>query len=408
MIVIEGIRIALWVLWNNKLRSLLTLLGNVVSVMSLVAVVSVIDGVNKYVKEKLADKGTGVFEVQKFNEFDFLTDPDKFVEALKNPDLTLRDVDYLAENLTLAKAVGANVDAGATVKAGRRQVEGVSIEGKSPKYEEIQPLNLDAGRQMLPFEMRARHAVAIIGHEVRDQLFPNMDPIGRTLKINGIPFEVVGLAEERGTILGQSQDLFIYIPVATFQKVFGPRRWMSILVAANDLETFEQAKDEAVLAMRARHRLRPGQENNFAITTSDELLGLWTNISAGLFMVMTMIVAVSSVVAGIVIMNIMLMAVTERTREIGIRKAIGARRSHIMWQFLIESVTMAVVGGAIGVVGGFLLALAVKTYSPMPAEVRPWSIILGIGVTVVVGLFFGIFPARRAAKLDPIEALRYE
>jgi putative ABC transport system permease protein len=408
MIFVEGIRIALWVLWNNKLRSALTLLGNVVSVMSLVAVVSVIDGVNRYVKEKIADKGTGVFEIKKLNELELLTDPDKFVEALKNPDLTVRDIEFLQENLSLARAVGANVDSFATVKAGKRQIEGVSVEGKSPRYNEIQPLDLTAGRHFTPSEVLARRAVAVIGKDVREQLFPNADPIGKDLKIRGVRFTVVGLAEERGSVLGQSLDLFAYIPVSTFQKLFGTRNWMSILVAARDLDGFEAAKDEAIAAMRVRHRLRPGQENDFAVTTSDTLLDLWTNISAGLFMMLTLIVAISSVVAGIVIMNIMLMAVTERTREIGIRKAIGARRSHILWQFLIESVTLSIMGGVLGVIGGFLLASAVAAYTPMPAEVRPWSIVLGLGVTFGVGLFFGIYPANRAAKLDPIEALRHE
>jgi putative ABC transport system permease protein len=408
MILFEGIRIALWVLWNNKLRSLLTLLGNVVSVMSLVAVVSVIDGVNRYVKDKIADKGTGVFEIQKLNELDLLTDPDKFLEALKRPDLTVRDVDYLQDHLSLARAVGANVDATATLKAGVRQIDDVDVEGKSPLYNEIQPLDLIAGRQISPFEVQGRREVAVIGQEVRNQLFPDRDPIGKILKINGLRFTVIGLADVRGSVLGQNLDLFVYIPVTTFQKVFGNQRWLSILVAAQDLDTFDQARDEAVAVMRARRHLRPGQEDNFAVTTSASLLGLWSNISTGLFMMLTLIVAVSSVVAGIVIMNIMLMAVNERTREIGVRKAIGAKRWHILWQFMVEAMTLSVIGGLIGVTAGFFLAEGVAAFSPVPAAVRPWSILLGLAVTFVVGVFFGLYPANRAARLDPIEALRYE
>jgi putative ABC transport system permease protein len=408
MIFIEGIRIALWVLWNNKLRSFLTLLGNVVSVMSLVAVVSVIDGVNRYVKDKIADQGTGVFEVKKLNELELLTDFDKFLEALKNPELTVRDAQYLKEHVSLARAVGVQVDSEATLKAGTRQIEGVNVEGKSEQYNDIQNVDLDAGRHMTAFEVQNRRAVAVIGKDVREQLFPDVDPIGKSLKIDGNRFTVVGLASERGSVLGQNLDLFVFIPVTTFQKVFGNQRWLSVLVAVRDLDEFDEARDEAVVAMRTRHHLRPGKENDFAITTSESLLNLWSNISSGLFMMLTLIVAVSSVVAGIVIMNIMLMAVNERTREIGVRKAIGAKRSHILWQFMIEAMTMSVIGGVLGVTLGFLLASAVAAFTPVPATVRPWSIILGLGVTFVVGVFFGLYPANRAARLDPIEALRYE
>jgi putative ABC transport system permease protein len=408
MILLEGIRIALWVLWNNKLRSALTLLGNVVSVMSLVAVVSVIDGVNTYVKEEIADKGTGVYEISRVNPLEILTDPDRFLESLKNPNLTLDDVEYLRAHLRLARAVDAKAQTQATLKAGTRSLDAVGVEGRDAVYNEIQALDLAAGRHFVPFEVQQRRAVCVIGRRVREQLFPERDPIGRTLDVGGHRFTVVGLAAERGTVLGQDLDLFVMIPVTTFQKIFGSRRSLSILVAASDLNDLELAREEGVVAMRIRHGLRPTQENNFAVTTSEGLLGLWSSISRGIFLVLTLVVAISSVVAGIVIMNIMLMAVSERTREIGVRKAIGARRSHILWQFLIEAVTLSVIGGVLGIAGGFVLAEAVRSFSPMPATVQPWSIGLGLGVTGVVGLFFGLVPASRAANLDPIEALRHE
>mgnify|MGYP001083290754 FL=1 len=250
--------------------------------------------------------------------------------------------------------------------------------------------------------------MAVLGWEVYERFFKGRDPIGRKIKIGGRHFVIIGVVKDLGTVLGQSRNQFVLVPVTTFLKEYGSRRSISIKVRAADIRLMEQAIDEATMAMRVRHRLRPLEQNDFSITTSQQLISLWEQISQAIFNALIFIVSISLVVGGIVLMNVMLVSVTERTREIGVRKALGARRSNIVWQFIVESVTLSIVGGVIGIVLGFTLAAVISLVSPLPYLVAPWSIVAGLAVTFAIGLVFGTYPANKAARLDPVVALHYE
>jgi putative ABC transport system permease protein len=250
--------------------------------------------------------------------------------------------------------------------------------------------------------------VAVIGFDIAEMLYPDVDPIGKEIKIAGIQHRIIGVLKKRAGVFGGDPNRMVVIPISSFQKIFGAHNSITISIKATDLEHVPECVDQTRLAMRSLRRLGPNRDDNFAIVTSDNLLNLWEGISKGIFAALIGIVSISLVVGGIVIMNIMLVSVTERTREIGIRKALGATRMNILWQFLVESITLSSVGGVLGIVFGFAIAAAVAYLSPLPYAIKMWSILLGLAVTFAVGVFFGIYPASEAAKLDPIEALRYE
>jgi putative ABC transport system permease protein len=402
----ESVGIALNAIWANKLRSFMTVLGNIIAVTSIIAVVSLIQGLNGAVKDAiLSEVEADAFVVNRrpvtLNEED--------EERTRNyPRVTLDDAEAIREFSPLVKAVMA--EAGGTGAASYRAniLESLSVRGVTREYLSFTTFKIALGRFISPSEIDRNRPVAVLGWDAADRLFKGVDPLDKIIRIEGSHFRVVGVSEKKGAIFGQSQDEFAVIPLGAFQKIFGARQSLNITVKPKDPSLVDAAMDDATVALRIQRRLRPKDENNFGMFTSETFLQIYRDATSKIFAVLVGVVALSLVVGGIVIMNIMLMVVTERTQEIGLRKALGARRRHITWQILTESVTLSVAGGIVGTSLGFLAALLIAALSPLPATVQWWSVALGIGMTAAVGLFFGLYPAQRAARLDPIEALRRE
>jgi len=409
MLFCEGIRIAFNALRENKLRTFLTLLGNIVGTMSVIAVVSLIGGVDDYVREEVADEGSNVFTIQRINFFEAITDLDAFLEALaRNEVIRLSDVEYLKDKVPSASYIGGAIDGRDEIMSGGSWLENIGIRGRSAEYPMIENADLHEGRHISLLEVKRSAPVAVIGWDVKERLFGGLNPIGKKIKIGGKHFLVIGVTKDMGTLFGESRNRFIYIPITTFLKMYGSRSSIEVKVKAADIRMLEQAIEESRLAMRIRHKLRPMEEDDFGISTSEQLVSLWQKISSSIFNALIFIVSISLVIGGIVLMNVMLVSVTERTREIGIRKALGARRSNIVWQFIVESITLSVTGGIIGIVIGFTIAAIISFVSPLPYIIAPWSIAAGLIVTFVIGVVFGTYPANKAAKLDPVVALHYE
>uniref|UniRef100_A0A832I0P7 FtsX-like permease family protein n=1 Tax=Eiseniibacteriota bacterium TaxID=2212470 RepID=A0A832I0P7_UNCEI len=401
----ESAGIALGAIRANKLRSFLTLLGTIIGVMSVIAVVSFVEGMNRYVSEKLLAAGSNVFSIDKFG---LITSQEAYEEAMRRPDVTPDDADVLRASMRHATLVVANGFTRAAVRYRDKVVRGVSVRGRGAGYEVIDDLAIEAGRHLSEYDDQRRRLVAVIGPEIAEELFPGLDPVGRTIRVGNYAFEVVGVTVAKGKVLGQSQDRFVAVPIRTFVKYMVERPSIEIAIKSRDQASLELAQAEARTLMRARHRLRPNEPDDFAITTSDTFMELYRNLTGGIFVVAIGVSAISLVVGGIVIMNIMLVSVTERTREIGVRMALGARRRDILAQFLVESTTLSLAGGVLGIVLGVSLALIVGAVSPLPAAVSLPALAMGILMSTFVGVFFGSYPAARAARLDPIEALRYE
>jgi putative ABC transport system permease protein len=401
----ENLRIALEALRTNKLRSVLTVIGNVVAVMSVIAVVAVIDGMNTYVSEKILEQGLKVIYIDKFG---LITNEDAWREAMKRRDLTLLDAEALKGQSRLASEVVGQLETNKRVRAGKVELSNVRILGTTEGYEAVGTYDIDQGRSLEDDEIAKRRGVCLIGSELAQQLFPVLDPIGQDIRVGGYSLKVVGTVAARGNVLGQSQDNFVLLPFGQFQKIFGPHESITILMRARPAADIERAKDEARVILRARRHVPIGKPDDFAITTSETYMALYQNLTQGIFAGTIGLVAISLLVGGIVIMNIMLVAVTERTREIGIRKALGARQSDLLSQFLSETVVLSMFGGLLGVAVGVALALLVRVFTPLPATIQPWSVAISLLVASSIGLFFGVYPATRAAKLDPIVALRQE
>ncbi|MBP1608044.1 MAG: macB 48 [Acidobacteria bacterium] len=408
MQLMEGVIIALQALWANKLRTILTLLGNIVGVMSVIAVVSIIDGANSYIRTEVANEGSGIFTVTRFSGQDMLSDYDKFLKSLHNPKITLDDLDYLRERVTLAEYMDGNVSTSAQVKYVGKNINSVNIMGRSEFYPLMGKWELKEGRHFTALDVQRKAPVAVIGFDIADRLFAAVDPVGKSIKIGGIDHQIIGVLEKKGGVMGGNANLVAVIPITAYQRLYGSRDSIRISVKAANLDQVRECADQARQAMRNRRHLGPRRDDNFAIITSDNLISLWERISSGIFASLIGVVSISLVVGGIVIMNIMLVSVTERTREIGIRKALGATRKNILWQFMVEAVTLSSVGGILGIGLGFTAAALVAYFSPLPYAIKIWSILIGMGVSFAVGVFFGAYPAMQAAKLDPIEALRYE
>jgi putative ABC transport system permease protein len=405
--ILDSARIAIQSIWANKLRSLLTVLGNIVAVTSIVTVVSLIQGMNSYVTTAIvSDVGADSFTVQRLPPIRTEADEER-VRA--NPRITLAEahaIKRISDNITSVMAQAQN---SATLSYRAQEIESVSIQGVTSEYADFGTFNADErGRMMSATEVDRSQLVTIIGFDIADKLFGEVNPLDKDVKIAGIPFRIVGVSEKKGSVFGNSQDNFAVIPLGAFQKLFGARQSLTLSVKPKTPDIIEAAKEDAILALRVSRRLKPNQPDNFGLFTSDTLLEFYHNATNGIFAVLVGVVALSLVVGGIVIMNIMLMVVTERTREIGLRKALGAKRRDIMSQVLTESVTLSTFGGLVGISLGFLAAQGIARFSPLPAKLELWSVILGIGITAGVGLFFGAYPAARAARLDPIEALRRE
>ena len=402
---LESLKIALAAVWANKLRSFLTVLGNIVAVTSIIAVVSLVQGIDDYVSDAIvADLGVGTFSVQRFG---MIRSDDDFEKMLSNPPVTERDATAV-RTANLVTHVMSEAGSSANLRYKDRLLEGVSVTGVSRDYAEFGGYKVERGRLVTPAEIDRKRPVALIGWDVADKLFPDEDPLDKLITVGGSHVRVVGVNEKKGSFFGSSQDQFAVIPIGLSAKLFGARQSIGLTAKPANPRDTAAAMDAATVAVRAERKLKPGQKDNFGIVTSDTFLGMFRQITSGIFGVLIGVVALSLVVGGIVIMNIMLMVVSERTAEIGLRKALGARRKDIIWQFLIESVALSTMGGVVGTVLGFSAAWAVTKLTPMPASVHVYSVAMGIGMTVVVGLFFGLYPSIKAARLDPIEALRRE
>ena len=402
---LESVGMALKSLVSNKLRSILTLIGVIIGVMTVIAVVSIIAGMNKYVADQISSLGSTTFFIDKFG---ITMSEEDYINALKRKDLGIEDMEAVRKNCSLCWKVGARQVTFRKVKYKKEYVSDITIVGATANFSEVMDFDLSSGRSHTDFEDEHNRRVALLGWEVADNLFPNQDPIGKDVKIGNYYFRVVGVAEKRGSFLGQSQDDFVVIPITTFNKIFGTKRYMLIFVKVEDFSLMQQAQDQVRLILRARRHVPYDKPDDFAISTSDTFMDLYRNFTSTAFIVMIGVSSIALVVGGIVIMNIMLVSVTERTREIGIRKAVGAKKKNILWQFLIEAVTLAMVGGLIGIILGGIIAKLVSATTPLPASIEPWSVITGLIIATSVGIFFGIFPAMKAAKLDPIACLRYE
>jgi len=405
----EALRIALQSLWANKLRSALTLIGVVIGVAAVIAVVTFVNGINRYFAEKVFNLGADVFIAFKVSPA--VTNVDHFLEGEKRKDLTLDDYQAVLEACKRCEYVGAYLrNENGHVKYAQQSSSDTRIQGVTPVMATILDIDLAAGRMLTESDLANKANVAVIGSDIVDNLMPGMDPLEKQIRVDGWTYRVIGIGKKKGKALGQSLDNFVMIPITSYLKQYGEHQ-TSIRIfgkAAGVGTALASAIDEARVALRARRHDPPAAADSFDIETNASLLSIWSNFSSTFFYAMIGIAAISLVVGGIVIMNIMLVSVTERTREIGIRKALGAKRADVMLQFLIESSTMALVGGALGVVFGILLAKTVTLAIGMPSSIKLWAVAAGLLVSASVGIFFGVYPARRAARLDPIAALRFE
>ena len=401
----ECVALALGALRANKLRSFLTLLGTIVGVTAVIAIISLIQGMNAYVSKALLSQGANVFTIDKYG---FIISEEEFRDAAKRKDLTVADADAIASLSRAAGYVKAENERGDDIRFGATRLRRIPVKGVHGDYAEVDKTELHEGRHLTPTDMARRRTVTVLGYEVYEKLFENRSALGQEVRIGDFKYLVVGVAAKKGSVFGQSQDNYAIVPLSAWQKVYGSRGSITISVASVDDSQFELAQDEARAILRARRGVDPGKPDDFGIVTAEMFMDLYRNFTGAAFIVLVGVAGISLVVGGIVIMNIMMVSVTERTREIGIRKALGARRRDVLMQFLVEAATLSLTGGAIGVLLGIGLALLVAAISPLPAAVSWIAIILGLAMSTGIGLAFGIYPAARAARLDPIVALRYE
>ena len=404
----EATRIALSSLQKNKLRSFLTLLGIILATTTLIAVTALIHGMNVYISDKVSNMGADGFRIVRMAWFG-PWDPKKFYEMMKrNPEIKRDEYEFVRSQATLLKDIGIMVSRRTRVSYKGDSMEDVDVEGVTENIPAINNVQVASGRGITAEEARRHAPVVFIGNDVRTRFFESVDPIDKTIEVEGTPYQVVGVAKELGSVFGNSQDNFVMIPVESYFKTYGAHTGIRLIAKAIDQEHLAEAQDETRVLMRAYRNLGPGQDDNFSIFASEAFVTLWERLTSTIAAMAVGIVSVFMVVGGIVIMNIMLAVVTERTHEIGIRKSLGARRRDILNQFLVESSCLAATGGLAGVAIAWTLAVLVRNLTSVPMAL-PWSsVFLGVGLSGMVGLFFGIYPARRAARLDPIEALRVE
>ena len=404
--IIETMKLSLDALRAHKLRSFLTLLGVILAVTTLVTVMSVISGLNMYVATRVANLGANVFIIDRFG---IITSRDQFLKAQKRPLVTLDDYARIRDGMRLTRAVAAEEDRNVQTRSGDAIMENTDVMGATPNFADVRNLDVAEGRFITQADDEHRSDVVFIGPDLALKFFPNSDPIGKTIRAENHTYQVIGVAEPIGSAFGQSQDNYMIMPIGTFMKSWHrPIDWATIFIEAPSGELMSASQDEARMLMRAWRHLPYDKPDNFAILGSDSIMALWNDLTKNLAFVAMALVSVFLVVGGIVIMNIMLASVTERTREIGLRRSLGARKKHILMQFLTESAVLAATGGLIGILCAYFVVYLAKTLISMPMETPIGAVILSLVISTAVGLFFGIFPAMRAAKLDPIEALRAE
>jgi putative ABC transport system permease protein len=408
----EILRLVFGTFRANKLRTFLTLLGVIIGVTTVITVVSIIQGMNRYVISTITEAGSNTFRIDRFG---LITNYEQWQAALRRKDLTLEDMEIVRNNCPLCKDVGAltivpsfmnqlSID----VSAGREKIEDPEIYGVTSNISEIAKRDVVNGRYFTDWEQDHSAYSAVLGYEIAKGLFPNLDPLGKTIHINNRRFQVIGVLKKFGTFLGEKRDIVIEIPVTTFHKMFGKHEPMFVMVKTEDVAQMSQAQDQARVALRSRHHRRYHDDDGFEILTTDTLVELWKTFTAGAFAAMIGISSIALLVGGIVIMNIMLVSVVERTPEIGLRKAMGARKRDIRRQFLVESILLAATGGLIGVGLGAAAAKIISAISPLPSKLEPLPVIAGLVLACSVGLISGLWPAVKAARLDPIVALRTE
>jgi putative ABC transport system permease protein len=409
----EAISIALQSLRANKLRSLLTVLGILIGVSSVIAVVAITEGLDSYMSDKVLELGTKSFRLQ--SRPDIINSHEMWLEMMKRKRLNMDDYEAVQKACTLCSEVGAQVWTGTNVKRGRIIQKNVGVAGITENIARIGTIReLVAGRHIVQQDVSQSAMVGVIGTDLVEAFFGTMEPIGKEIDIDGHPVKVIGVAEKKGAVFGESQDNFVWLPITTFQKFYGTRRSFSIQAEARTMGVFEASQDQVRVIMRARRHLTYNKPDNFNIETGETVMELWQTMTRGIYVVTFVVTAISLLVGGIVVMNIMLVSVTERIKEIGVRKALGARRGDILRQFLVESVILSAFGGFLGVLGAAAFSYGLATVlgnmmsANFSAPVRPWAVALAIGVSSIVGLVAGIYPANSAAKLDPVEALRNE
>ena len=401
----ETIRIAASALSTHKLRSFLTLLGVIIGVMTVVSVVSIISGLNNYIQEKVFQLNPDVYVVTKFG---IITSREQFLEAVKRKDIDWNDYEAVQRRCQHCDLVGASEGTRQLAKRGSKKLR-TRIQGGTPNMAEINNLDLETGRFFTPTENDHAAPVVIIGSDLRDELFGDLDPIGRVITVRNRPMKVVGLLRKQGSVLGQSQDNQLWMPINAFRKQFGIHSTLDLFVRAKGgVPGMERSMDDVRSIIRSRRRTPFRANDPFAAVSAEALQNVWKNITAGGFALMIFISGISLVVGGIVIMNIMLVSVVERTREIGVRRALGATKRNIQSQFLTEAVLLSLGGGAVGVGLGFIISKMISTFAPLPTLVRPSLVATGLLIAVVTGVIAGFIPARRASNLPPVESLRYE
>jgi putative ABC transport system permease protein len=408
MPILEALKLALSAILGHKLRSFLTLLGVIFGVATVIVVVSLVEGFNAYVDEKIANIGTNAFSVTRYSIEDFSS-----VEALnaarrRNKDVTLDDAAALTARGGSIQQVGAKEDLAGDVKFGATNLLRIHISATTPNIADIERIEVSEGRYFNKGDEDSRRNVTFIGADVVDKLFPTSNPLGQTIRIDGRPFQVIGIGKAKGSVFGQPQDMYVSMPLSTFLAIYGSRRSLNLSVTSTSPSTYQDAVDEARVVMRTRRKLSPNEKDNFGIITPSAINELRDKIFGTIQIAAIGVTSISLVVGGIVIMNIMLVSVTERTKEIGIRKSIGARRSDILKQFLAESTMLSLLGGAIGIGIAYALAKLVATLTPVPTSLPMLAVTVALLVSATVGLVSGVYPAWRAAGLDPIEALRSE
>lgn len=402
----EPVTVAVETLCAHKMRSFLMLLGIILSVSTLIVVIALISGVNQYIADRVANMGSNVFLLTRFP---IITDVDEFVKAnRRNKKVTWDDYESLRDNMKLPLRVGVELRADGKVRAGSQELDDTSIRGVTANMVDIDIVTPREGRYISEGDDQSRALVTMIGNDLASKLFPNVDPVGHEILIEGRPFLIVGVAKTIGSALGQSLDNFAYIPIQTYFKIYGTNETIWVNIQARDADWMERTQDEARALMRARRHLTPSEPDNFGIFDQATLMQLWHSLTGVIATAMVGVVSVFLVIGGVVIMNVMLASVTERTREIGIRKALGARHGDILLQFLIEGGVMAAMGGVIGVILAYAIAGLTRATTSVPMNVPLTAVLIAELISAVVGIFFGVYPAKKAAELPPIEALRQE